>query len=94
MNLRDGVGSGVDMAMSPWGYVSKLGPHSTSTAYTYTSTGVGALVKREQHIDDLEKLRAGSIDFYAQMRSVYLQYRNKQLGIAAAVPTVDNYDEK
>ena len=92
--LRDGVGTGVDMVMTPWGYVAKLGPHSTSTAYDYSSTGVGALVKREQHIDDLDKLRSGSIDFYAQMRSVYLQYRNKQLGIAAPVPTVDSYDEK
>jgi phospholipid-binding lipoprotein MlaA len=92
--VRDGVGTGVDMMMTPWGYVSKVGPHSTSTAYSYSSTGVGALVKREQHIDDLDKLRSGSIDFYAQMRSVYLQYRNKQLGIAAPVPTVDSYDEK
>ncbi|MGB4100649.1 MAG: VacJ family lipoprotein [Alphaproteobacteria bacterium] len=92
--LRDGIGMGVDTVMSPWGYISKLGPHSTSSAYTYTSTGVGALVKREQHIDDLEKLRAGSIDFYAQMRSVYLQYRNKQLGISVPTPALDSYDEK
>lgn len=92
--LRDGVGLGADMMMSPWGYVAMEGPHSTSKAFSYTSTGVGALVKREQHIDDLEKLKQGSIDFYAQMRSVYLQYRNKQLGISAPLPTAASYDEQ
>lgn len=92
--LRDGVGMGADWAMSPWGYIAALGPNSTQNAFDYTSTGVGALVKREQHIDDLEKLKEGSIDFYAQMRSVYLQYRNKQLGIATPMPTAASYDEQ
>lgn len=89
--LRDAAGMGADMMMSPWGYVAMEGPHSTSRAYSYTSTAVGALVKREQHLDDLEKLKEGSIDFYAQMRSVYLQYRNKQLGISAPMPTAASY---
>lgn len=91
--LRDATGMGVDMYMSPWGYVAMEGPHSTSTAFKYSSIAVGALVKREAHIDDLEKLKEGSIDFYAQMRSVYLQYRNKQLGISTPMPTSANYDE-
>ncbi len=92
--LRDASGMGVDMMMSPWGYVAMEGPHSTSSTFSYVNTGVGALVKREKHIDDLEKLKEGSIDFYAQMRSVYLQYRNKQLGITAPMPTSASYDEQ
>lgn len=92
--LRDTAGRGADMMMSPWGYVAMEGPHSTSTTFQYTSTGVGALVKREQHLDDLDKLKQGSIDFYAQMRSLYLQYRNKQLGIASPMPTSASYDEQ
>lgn len=91
--LRDTAGKVADLVMSPWGYIATLGPHSTSSAYNYTSFGVGGLVKREQNLDRLDKLREGSIDFYAQLRSVYLQHRNKQLGIAAPMPTVDSYDE-
>ena len=89
--LRDTVGRGVDMFMSPWSYVAMEGPRSTSQAFSYSSMGVGTLVKREQNIDALDKLREGSIDYYAQMRSVYLQFRNKQLGIAAPTPPSANY---
>ena len=39
-----------------------------------------ALSQREQNIEPLDALREGSLDFYAQMRSVYRQYRDKQLG--------------
>ncbi len=92
--LRDVAGNGVDMVMSPWTYVAQVGPHSTSSTFSAVEFGVGGLVKREKHLDELEKLKQGSIDFYAQMRSVYLQYRNKQLGIKAALPTVDSYDEE
>jgi ABC-type transporter lipoprotein component MlaA len=33
-----------------------------------------ALVRREANIEGLDALREGSLDFYAQMRSVYRQY--------------------
>ncbi|MEJ0063502.1 MAG: VacJ family lipoprotein [Alphaproteobacteria bacterium] len=91
--VRDGIGMGVDMAMTPWGYIAGIGPASTSNAYDYVSTGVGALVKRERHIDDIDELKKGSIDFYAQMRSVYLQYRNKRLGVISTLPTSAAYEE-
>ncbi len=89
--LRDTVGRGVDMFLSPWSYVAMEGPRSTSQAFSYTSMGVGTLVKREQNLDALDKLREGSIDYYAQMRSVYLQFRNKQLGIATPTPSAASY---
>jgi phospholipid-binding lipoprotein MlaA len=38
---------------------------------------------REQNIESLEELRRGSLDFYARLRSVWLQRRNAQLGRAA-----------
>jgi phospholipid-binding lipoprotein MlaA len=91
--LRDAAGKGVDMVMAPWGYVAKVGPHSTSSTFSYTSTGVGALVAREAHLDELDKLKEGSIDFYAQLRSLYLQYRSKQIGALTAAPTSASYDE-
>ena len=44
---------------------------------SFASDGI---VRREQNIEALDALRSGSLDFYAQMRSVYRQYRAKQLG--------------
>ena len=38
---------------------------------------------REQNIESLEELRRGSLDFYARLRSVWLQRRDAQLGRAA-----------
>jgi ABC-type transporter lipoprotein component MlaA len=41
----------------------------------------------------LDALREGSLDFYAQMRSVYRQYRAKQLGNQSTegLPNFDEY---
>jgi ABC-type transporter lipoprotein component MlaA len=46
-----------------------------------TSFSADGLTRREENLDAYDALRNGSLDFYAQMRSVYRQYRNKQLGI-------------
>lgn len=89
--LRDTAGRGVDMVMSPWSYVAMEGPRSTAQAFSYSSTAMNVLAQRERNIDALDKLREGSIDYYAQMRSVYLQFRNNQLGIASPVPSAANY---
>ncbi len=52
------------------------------------------LTRREAAIDEYEALRSGSLDFYAQMRSVYRQYRDKQLGIQTpgASPVFEDYE--
>jgi phospholipid-binding lipoprotein MlaA len=91
--LRDGIGLGVDSMASPWGYAAKAGPSIASDTFKYSKIGVGALVKREKFLDQTDKLREGSIDFYAQMRSLYLQYRNGQLGMKPNLPTADSYDQ-
>lgn len=84
-NFRDAIGLVADMAMSPWGYVASIGGHGTETRFTISSTVADGIVRREQNIEPLDALRSGSLDFYAQMRSVYRQYRDKQLG---TTPTV------
>jgi phospholipid-binding lipoprotein MlaA len=78
--IRDAIGQGVDMVMSPWQYIVALGPRSTERRYMISNTAANALSRREANIEALDNLEKGSIDFYAQMRSVYRQYRNKQLG--------------
>jgi phospholipid-binding lipoprotein MlaA len=85
-NIRDGIGLGVDTVTSPWQYLADMGGNGTSNRFEIASFGADGLVRREQNIEGLDALRAGSLDFYAQMRSVYRQYRAKQLG---GQPTTD-----
>jgi phospholipid-binding lipoprotein MlaA len=79
-NFRDAVGLGVDMVMSPWGYLAYDGGNGTGNRFEIASFSADGLTQREQNIEALDALRSGSLDFYAQMRSVYRQYRAKQIG--------------
>jgi phospholipid-binding lipoprotein MlaA len=81
-NFRDGIGLGVDTVMSPWQYLAGMGGQGQKNRVTYSSFAANGLTKREANLEGYDALRAGSLDFYAQMRSVYRQYRNNQLGIA------------
>lgn len=81
-NIRDAVGLGVDSVMSPWGHVVRIyGDNAAENGFTVASLTAQGLTKREQNIEALDALREGSLDFYAQMRSVTRQYRDKQLGV-------------
>jgi len=79
-NVRDGIGLGVDSFMSPWGYLANIGGTATALRFEAASFTADGLTRREQSIEELDALREGSLDFYAQMRSVFRQYRDKQLG--------------
>ncbi|MGE3623183.1 MAG: VacJ family lipoprotein [Bdellovibrionales bacterium] len=94
-NVRDAIGYGVDSAMSPWQYLADMGGSSTYWHYQLVSTGMEGITKREQNIEALDALRKGSLDFYAQMRSVFRQYRDKQLGIKGTqeqAPKFEDYE--
>ena len=95
-NFRDASGTGVDAVMSPWPYViSDAGGSSiTRDEFDIVSFSAQGIVKREQNIETLDALRSGSLDYYAQMRSVYRQYRDKQLGISPAenAPKFEDYE--
>ena len=92
-NFRDAVGLGVDTVMSPWGYLAAMGGNGTSNRFEIASFSADGIVRREQNIEALDVLRSGSLDFYAQMRSVYRQYRDKQLGhqSTAGMPKFEDY---
>jgi len=94
-SIRDAVGYGVDSAASPWQYLANDGGSETYWDYQFVSTGMDGVTKREQNIEGLDALRKGSLDFYAQMRSVYRQYRDKQLGIKGTeqqAPKFEDYE--
>lgn len=81
-NPRDAVGFGVDSVASPWPYlISSQWGNGNANRYTVSTIGASALDKRAEAYDALDALEKGSVDFYAQMRSVSRQYRHKQLGI-------------
>jgi phospholipid-binding lipoprotein MlaA len=79
-NFRDAIGLGVDSVMSPWGYLAYDGGTGTGNRFEIASISADGLTRREQSIEAMDALKSGSLDFYAQMRSVYRQYRAKQLG--------------
>ncbi|HZO07954.1 MAG TPA: VacJ family lipoprotein [Myxococcota bacterium] len=73
--LRDGLGSAVDRFFQPLTYVLGLG--------TQLLWGGGAgLSTREEVSDQLRELERSSVDFYAAMRSVYLQNRDGEVEAA------------
>lgn len=94
-NVRDAVGLGADSAMSPWQYLAAMngvGTENRLNGFYFLADGT---VRREANIEPLDALREGSLDFYAQMRSVYRQYRDKQLGnqSTAGMPKFEDYND-
>ncbi len=92
--VRDAAGLGVGMVADPWHYAAADGGRTVRDAYDYTAAAASGLTQREENLDALDALRAGSLDFYAEMRSVYLQYRDKQLGIENpdSTPKFEDYE--
>lgn len=80
-NIRDAIGLGVDSALSPWQYIVAYGPSSTEDKYTIAKLSATALSEREKNIEAVDAIKEGSLDFYAQLRSVYRQHRAKELGV-------------
>jgi len=77
--VRDGLGSIVDLAFQPLAYV--LGP-SELMVQVYIGSGNG-LTALDANFDKIEALEESSVDFYAAMRSAYLQSRRAAIeGIA------------
>lgn len=94
-NPRDSIGFAVDSLAQPWSYgIEEWGTRIQSDYYIYASVAATMLDKRSESLDALEALEKGSLDFYAQIRSVHRQYRNKQLGVSETLPhsEYEDYD--
>jgi len=70
-SVRDGIGSVVDLAFRPLTYI--LGP-TELMVHVYIGSGNG-LVALDASRDKLGALEGSSVDFYAALRSAYLQSR-------------------
>lgn len=76
---RDAAGLVVDIFLDPLHY-----PDATAvTAYNISSTVVEGIDLRAQNLGRLEDLERDSVDFYARMRSLYLQRRQAQIDNSA-----------
>ena len=75
-NARDAFGTIFDSVLSPQVYL--LGP--AQQVVLGTGAGVNA---RSQHGDQLDALRASSVDFYAALRAAYYLSRESELGAIA-----------
>lgn len=93
-NVRDAVGLGADSFMSPWKYLAAFGSDATETNFMVADFLGSGVVTREENIEALDALRKGSLDFYAQMRSVYRQHRAKKIGAPApaSTPSFSDYE--
>lgn len=73
--LRDGVGAGVDITLDPAVWIRT----DPAMYYRFTRTGVGVMSSREPLIEPLDGIKADSLDFYASIRSFYLQTRKREI---------------
>jgi phospholipid-binding lipoprotein MlaA len=71
-NVRDAFGRGVDLFTDPWAYLIGMEAQLVRTA-------VSAVDAREALIEPLDALRASSLDYYAALRSTYLQQRERDI---------------
>ena len=70
------VGRTVDFYLNPYNYYMV---HYNKRQYIYVKLGVETLVKRAQYADDIKNFRENSLDFYAAVRSFYLQNQKAQI---------------
>lgn len=84
--IRDAVGQFVDTFFDPLGYV-------LSTEESFARAGIEGLDKRANYLDASEALEKTSIDYYASIRSVFLQNRAYEIRNGVPEPIVDIYGD-
>jgi phospholipid-binding lipoprotein MlaA len=82
-NPRDGIGMGVDQFMSPYGYLMDPGPANWFGLSRFTLDGIDT---RAGVLDELDSIERSSLDFYAQIRSLWRQKRAKDLNNGVPPP--------
>ncbi|WP_149537896.1 MlaA family lipoprotein [Siccirubricoccus phaeus] len=71
-NPRDVLGLGADIAAQP---LTWIGQGDTADALYWGWAGLAAIDKREELVDAVDDVKAGSLDPYATFRSAYRQRR-------------------
>jgi phospholipid-binding lipoprotein MlaA len=79
-NPRDALGTAVDLALNPLTFVGG----APATYASVAATGANVVDSRAQHLKDLDELERNSLDYYAELRSVYRQHRDSEIAVAKA----------
>ncbi len=74
-SIRDGIGAGVDIAFDPLIYIDT----DPARFAQYSRAGMTGLSVREPLIEPLEDIQEKSLDYYASLRSFYLQARKREI---------------
>ncbi|WP_170984513.1 MlaA family lipoprotein [Rhodoligotrophos defluvii] len=82
--FRDGVGWAVDVVTDPLFWL--FGGFDETTTEGWAYTGSAMVISYDRGRDDLEELERTSIDFYAALRSAYLQHRQSEVLNGATDP--------
>lgn len=93
-SVRDATGLAVDTLADP---VRLYLYNTDNEEWYYARSGATALSQRESLIDALDDLRKNSFDYYAALRSAYMQKREAMVHDEnpdeVAAPSIPDYDE-
>lgn len=78
-SVRDAIGRGVDSLLDPWSYVLTAADVKNDTEILLARQAIGGIDLRSRNIETLEDLKRDSVDFYARVRSLYLQLRRSEI---------------
>jgi phospholipid-binding lipoprotein MlaA len=87
--VRDSIGAGIDVLLSPFTYLRFPG----RLTLQYSTLVVGTLDRRASTQGQLEAITADAADPYATLRSVYLQSREAQVRGDDATPELPPIDD-
>ncbi len=91
--IRDGIGLGVDVAADPLLWMRS----DPATYARFSRFGMMAISRREPVIEPLEDIRRTSLDYYASLRSFYLQARTREINNGQTnfedLPDIGEYEE-
>ena len=76
-SLRDSVGMGVDAVTNPLSFAYRM--NGIGLEARLSGPVVRGVSTREKYLDYVDEMKAGSLDWYATMRSLYRQKRKKEI---------------
>ena len=76
-SLRDSVGMGVDAITNPLSFAYRM--NGIGLEARLSGPVVRGVSTREKYLDYVDEMKAGSLDWYATMRSLYRQKRKKEI---------------
>jgi len=92
-NGRDAFGRVVDWGLDPFSVLSVTDVGVASTEFSIARRSAEALSLREANIEQFEELERTSIDLYAAVRTLYVQFRANEIRNGAPAEIDDIYDE-